>query len=71
MTAERVAYNADEVAEMLGWSRSQVYYHAVRGHLPGRQAGSRWLFPRRAFDVWLNGGDLPAMAVVDSAALQH
>lgn len=70
MTAERAAYSAAEAAELLGWSRDDVYYHAK--HDPGFpciRSGRTLLIPRRRFDAWLNGSTPEPSVATD--ALSH
>lgn len=50
----RVAYNAEEVAAMLGLSKSQVYALIADGTIPSLPVGIRKrLVPKGAFDEWL------------------
>lgn len=53
LTAERLTLTADEVAEMLGLGRNQVYDGASRGEIPARRVGRRWIFSRAAILAWL------------------
>lgn len=72
MTAERAAYTAEEVAEMLGWTRWKVYDHAKHDPaFPCLRSGRSLLFPRRRFDHWLNGGMEPTTGVVVESARIH
>jgi len=53
-TLECVA--ADQLAELLGVSKSQVYTLARRGEIPHVKAGGSVLFPRRQLERWLEEG---------------
>jgi excisionase family DNA binding protein len=51
----RLTLNLDELAALLGLSRTYVYARANRGDLPGAfRLGRRWLVSRKSIDSLLN-----------------
>jgi len=56
---ERLTYNIEEAARMLGVGRNQAYDAAKRGDIPTIKIGKRLLVPKKAFDRKLDGGDEP------------
>lgn len=72
MTVERAAYSAAEAAELLGWSRDDVYYHARNDPgFPCIRSGRTLLIPRRRFDAWLAGETTASNVVGLESALKH
>lgn len=63
--AERLVYRVEEVAELLGVSRSTAYDAVRRGELPAVRLGRRLLVPRARLEKLLgceaeeNGGPFP------------
>jgi excisionase family DNA binding protein len=50
---------AEQVAELLGVGRKQVFEAAARGELPHRRVGRRLLFYRTALVEWLSCKSAP------------
>lgn len=50
-----LTYSVDEVAKLLGCSRSVTYDGVRRGEIPAVRMGRRWFVPRDRFHAWLNG----------------
>jgi|GEM_PF-4663937 len=47
--------NVEEVSTILSISKSKVYEMARQNKIPHRKAGSKFIFPTRAFYRWLDG----------------
>lgn len=50
---EKLAYNVEEVAEVLGISKSHVYQLAKEKQIPVLQLGKRIVFPISALEEWI------------------
>jgi len=55
----RLTYTVDEVAGLLGLSRSAVYECIARGQIPGKRLGRRVVVVRAALDAFLAEPDVP------------
>ncbi len=51
---EKRTYNANEVAAILGISKSKVYDLIRQGIIPSLKLGSRVVIPKQKFDEWLD-----------------
>lgn len=49
----RAAYRVDEVAKMVGLSKSQIYAMAARGEIGSKKSGRSVVIPVAALDAWL------------------
>ena len=52
---EKLVYSIQEVADLLGLSRSYVYELVRNGTIPNRQLGRKRVTPKEKFVEWLNG----------------
>lgn len=52
---EKLVYSIQEVADLLGLSRSYVYELVRNGTIPNRQLGRKRVIPKEKFIEWLNG----------------
>lgn len=52
---KRQTYTVDEVAGVLGVSRSVAYTQVREGAIPSIRLGKRWIIPKSRFDAWLAG----------------
>lgn len=53
----RLCVSPQELARMLGISKSRVYQALAAGELPSRRIGRRWVIPLPAVEAWLAGGE--------------
>jgi excisionase family DNA binding protein len=53
----RLTYSVDEVAAILGISRSTVYECIARGEIPAKRIGRRVIVVRAALEAFLTGPD--------------
>jgi excisionase family DNA binding protein len=56
---DRLTLTVDEVAQMLGLSRSATYEAIARGEIPSLRFGRRIVVTQRALHRMLGHGDLP------------
>ena len=54
---QRVTYSVDEVAAILGISRSAVYDCIARGEIPAKRLGRRLVVVRAALETFLSESD--------------
>ena len=54
MESEKLVYSAQEVAEMLGISRSYAYELIKNGTIPALQLGKKRVVPKETFIRWVN-----------------
>ena len=52
---EKMVYTIQEVAEMLGISRSYAYELVRNGTIPVLELGKKRVIPKEKFNKWLNG----------------
>jgi excisionase family DNA binding protein len=50
-----LTYTVDEVARLLGLSRSGTYACLRNGAIPAERVGRRWVITRRRLHAWLDG----------------
>lgn len=55
----RLTYTVEEVAEMLGLSRSAVYECIARGEIPAKRVGRRLVVVRTVLEAFLLEPDAP------------
>jgi len=53
MVGEKLASTVDEVAQLLGISRSSAYQAVHSGEIPSLRIGRRYLVPKQALDEML------------------
>lgn len=53
---EKIAYNANEVSQLLGISKTSVYDLCRKGVIPSMQLGHRIVVPIKQFNIWLEKG---------------
>lgn len=53
MVNEKLAFTVDEVAQLLGISRSSAYQAVHSGEIPSLRIGRRYLVPKQALDELL------------------
>jgi excisionase family DNA binding protein len=58
-TPSRLTYSVDEVAEILGISRSATYECIARGEIPAKRLGRRVVVVRSALEEFLAQSDSP------------
>ena len=63
-SSARRVYTAHEVASILGIATSTVYEYALTGQIPALRIGSKWVFPKRRFDEWLDADAAKDQAVI-------
>lgn len=51
---EKLVYSIQEVAELLGLSRSYTYQLVRNGTIPFIQLGNKRIIPKEKFNNWLN-----------------
>ncbi|MGH3494772.1 MAG: helix-turn-helix domain-containing protein [Sciscionella sp.] len=56
---ERLAYNTEEVADLLGIHPWQVRHLIRTGRLRARNTGKRYIVSRQVVDEYLSGSDNP------------
>ena len=64
MAVERETYTIEEVAAVLGISKTHAYRMAASGDLPAIRMGWKILIPRRIIDEMLSGEHQPKEPVV-------
>lgn len=52
---EKMVYSTQEVAELLGISRSFAYELVRNGTIPSLELGKKRLIPKEKFAEWING----------------
>lgn len=52
---EKLVYSIQEVAELLGISRSYAYELVRNGTIPALVLGKKWVVPKEKFNNWVNG----------------
>lgn len=52
---EKMVYSIQEVAELLGISRSYAYELVRKGTIPALVLGKKRLIPKEKFAEWVNG----------------
>lgn len=52
---EKLVFSIQEVAEMLGISRSYAYELVRSGTIPALQLGKKRVIPKEEFKNWING----------------
>lgn len=52
---EKMVYSTQEVAELLGISRSYAYELVRNGTIPSLELGKKRLVPKQRFVEWING----------------
>ena len=50
---DKIAYNAYEVSQLLGISKTTVYDLCRQGVIPSMQLGHRIVIPIKQFNLWL------------------
>lgn len=53
---DKIAYNANEVSQLLGISKTTVYDLCRKGEIPSMQLGHRIVIPIKQFNLWLDKG---------------
>lgn len=56
----RPLMDAQELADLTGWSLQRIWDLARRGLVPHVKVGRRVFFPRRSVEAWLEGGQASA-----------
>lgn len=51
---EKMVYSIQEVADLLGLSKSYTYELVRKGTIPCLQLGSKRVIPKETFNKWLN-----------------
>ena len=54
---EKLVYSIQEVADLLGISRSYTYELVRNGTIPNLQLGKKRVIPKGNFIEWLNGNE--------------
>ena len=54
MEAEKLVYSIQEVADLLGISRSYAYQLVRNGTIPALQLGKKRVIPKEKFIQWVN-----------------
>ncbi len=54
---EKLVYSIQEVADLLGISRSYTYELVRNGTIPNLQLGKKRVIPKGKFIEWLNGNE--------------
>ena len=52
---EKLVYSIQEVAELLGISKSYAYELVRRGTIPSLKLGKKRVIPKEKFKNWVNG----------------
>ncbi|MCI9397864.1 MAG: helix-turn-helix domain-containing protein [Lachnospiraceae bacterium] len=52
---EKLVYSIQEVADLLGISRSYAYELVRRGTIPSLELGKKRVIPKGKFNQWVNG----------------
>lgn len=52
---EKMVYSIQEVAELLGISKSYAYELVRKGTIPALELGKKRLIPKEKFTEWVNG----------------
>ena len=55
MESERLTYNVDTAAKLLGLSRNAAYQGCLSGQIPHIKVGKRILIPKRMLEAILSG----------------
>jgi excisionase family DNA binding protein len=55
-------YGVEELARLLGVSKTAIYAGLKSGVIPGIRLGKRWLLSRAAIGEWLKGRPAGAVA---------
>ena len=52
---DKLVYSIQEVADLLGISRSNAYELVRNGTIPALQLGKKRVIPKEKFIMWING----------------
>jgi excisionase family DNA binding protein len=52
---EKLTYNVQEIAQLLGIGKRTAYSWVNQGEIPSIRVGRRILIPKKQFEEWLEG----------------